>query len=158
LTQKNTVLGCYGIKKNRLPETMTVGELGAPELVLINIENITDQPDGGNINKSAPKKFFMTPSTAKQYKEFEASCIRFKNFSKTKQERVIGIDGDGIQFKKKSNARKSIRPMSELVLCQLVPTKQYHFILRFEGGKDMEFESPDADEIVAKITFLMDNA
>jgi len=133
-------------KEKELIMDTKVGSLGVAEIALVALKE--EQP-------TKQKTVVMTPFFAKEYKEY--AC--FRKVGVRNKERILGIDGDGIKFKKKRNgATKSLRPISELVRCEL-GRKPGVFTLTFKGKNTTQsMESKFSEEIVEKIKFLMENA
>jgi hypothetical protein len=86
-----------------------------------------------------------------------------KPFTTSKQERVMGIDGERIThtvIKKKGASSKPLPPnaIKDVKQITIIEEKPGSFILEFKDSKPMTFEAPSyaiAKEIVGKVQYLL---
>lgn len=100
--------------------------------------------------------FFLTPSSATKYQQY--TVIKGNKFG-AKQERIMGIDAEritnSIPDKKGTAAKKPVRFMKDVVKAALIPNKPRFFLIEFKD-KTYKYEANQAEEIIAKINYLID--
>eukprot|EP01113_Clastostelium_recurvatum_P021586 TRINITY_DN255_c0_g1_i3.p1 TRINITY_DN255_c0_g1~~TRINITY_DN255_c0_g1_i3.p1 ORF type:complete len:588 (-),score=140.52 TRINITY_DN255_c0_g1_i3:629-2392(-) len=112
-----------------------------------------------------PSQFFFPPSSASEYVQYPV--IKTNKYGK-RQERIMGIDGERItnshpsSAKPGSRTRRPSRALQDVVKVSLAPNKgsAYHlgltrqFFVEYKDSTQV-FESDKAEEIVARINFIM---
>jgi len=118
----------------------------------------------GDASKQVTKRlgpmFFYTSQSATEYQEY--LVVKIKNFA-VKQERILGIDDRRItnsipESKIKNQEKTTKRPerlLSEVLRTWIVATKANLFCIEFKDGRVYKYESQQAEEIVAKLNFLL---
>jgi len=138
------------IKKGRHVKRLSFGTNKSKGLTGSDAE-IGDAPKA--ITKRLGPMFFYTPQSACKYQEF--TVIKQKQFQK--QERVLGIDDKKITNSKSKANDKTKRPeraVMDVTKVWVNPSKANQFFIEFKD-KTYKYESSQTDEIVAKITYLL---
>jgi hypothetical protein len=110
-----------------------------------------------------PKEFFWSPASVATYVQY--TVIKINKYGK-KQERIMGIDRERITnsmpVTKPHKTNRPARLMSDVVKAfiperptPISPSIRKPFSIEFKDGKTQDYESEKADEIVARVNYIV---